>query len=86
MRLAASIFALLLSSCVASNALSFFGSSQDVLEDDDLNVPGDNPLKFCEKENSYTLAIEKVDLDPNPPSPYVTVSFCSMVGFPSAAD
>lgn len=34
-------------------------------------VPGDNPLYFCADPADYILQIEKVDLDPNPPKPYV---------------
>ena len=45
---------------------SFFGGQQTVL-DDDLDIPGDNSLHFCSKDDSYTLEITKVDLDPNPP-------------------
>ena len=52
---------------------SFFGGGQKVL-DEALAVPGENPLEFCEEANDYTLEIEKVDLSPNPPKPYVTSS------------
>ncbi len=60
--------ALLLASCAASSSLSFFRGDQRVLEDD-LSVPGANPLEFCQKDDKYTLTITKVDLTPNPPSP-----------------
>ena len=70
MKIAATLISLLLSSLAAANSLSFFGSDQHVL-DDELDVPGDNPLEFCQKDNKYTLTINKVDLTPNPPSPYV---------------
>lgn len=35
--------------------------------DDDLSVPGQNPLFFCSDPENDILTIEKVDLDPNPP-------------------
>lgn len=38
---------------------------------DDFKVPGDNPLNFCADPKDDILEIENVDLDPNPPSPYV---------------
>jgi hypothetical protein len=38
---------------------------------EDFKVPGDNPLYFCEDPKDNLLEIEKVDLDPNPPVPYV---------------
>ncbi|KAI9864160.1 MAG: Phosphatidylglycerol/phosphatidylinositol transfer protein, partial [Pleopsidium flavum] len=34
---------------------------------DELKIPGDNPLEYCQKPTNDILAIEKVDLDPNPP-------------------
>ena len=58
--------------CAASNSLSFFSADQHVL-DDDLDVPGDNPLEYCQKDNKYSLAIKKVDLTPNPPLPYAKI-------------
>ena len=72
MKLTTTLLPLLLSSSAASKSLSFFGGDQHVL-DDDLDVPGDNPLEFCQKDNKYTLTIDKVDLTPNPPSPYVSI-------------
>ena len=69
-----SFLTLLFASCAASNSLSFFGADQHVL-DDDVSVPGDNPLEFCQKDNEYTLTINKVDLTPNPPKPYVKTHF-----------
>ena len=38
---------------------------------EDYKVPGDNPLYFCEDPADNILTIEKVDLSPNPPEPYV---------------
>ena len=67
MKLSAAILPLLVSSFAASKSLSFFGSDQHVL--DDLSVPGDNPLSFCQDAKDYSLDIKYVDLTPNPPSP-----------------
>ena len=36
-------------------------------QDDDLKVPGDNPLYYCEDTKDYILNIDHIDLDPNPP-------------------
>lgn len=42
---------------------------------EDFKVPGSNPLYFCDDPKDNILEIEKVDLSPNPPEPYVaTVS------------
>jgi len=38
---------------------------------EEFKVPGDNPLYFCDDPKDNILEIEKVDLDPNPPVPYV---------------
>jgi hypothetical protein len=38
---------------------------------EEYKVPGDNPLYFCNDPADYILTIDKVDLDPNPPKPYV---------------
>lgn len=32
---------------------------------EDLNVPGDNPLKYCQDPEDYILSIDKADLTPN---------------------
>ena len=59
---------LLLSSIVSAD---FFGSSQKSIVEDsnDLSVPGDNPLNYCEdpSEGKHILKITNVDLEPNPP-------------------
>lgn len=38
---------------------------------EEYKVPGDNPLYFCADPADDILKIEKVDLSPNPPEPYV---------------
>lgn len=37
----------------------------------DYPVTGDNPLNFCEDPAGNILTIDSVNLDPNPPKPYV---------------
>lgn len=36
-----------------------------------VSVPGENPLTFCDDPGKDILTIERVDLTPNPPVPYV---------------
>ena len=57
---------------VAADTLSFFGNQQ-ALRQEDLAVPGDNPLTYCRDadRNDDILTIDYVDLNPNPPVPYV---------------
>lgn len=69
MKFTASFVPLVFASLAASTSL--FSSSQTILSDDDLKVPGENPLKFCQNSDSYTLTINRVDLTPNPPLPSV---------------
>ena len=57
---------LLLASLVATKSISIFSGSQIPL-DEELAVPGKNPLYFCAKNAYYSLDIKKVDLSPNPP-------------------
>ena len=58
-------------------SLSFVSRDQTVLDSNtDLNVPGDNPLVYCEDPVDNILAIEHVNLDPNPPKPYVHPASC----------
>jgi len=66
MRYSAAFAALL----ATANGLSIFGGSQDVIINDDLKIPGDSPLELCQGDHQDDLVqIEKVDLEPNPPSP-----------------
>ena len=67
MKLITPLASLLLSSFAASTSLPFSGSQQVVLSGDD--VPGENPLKYCQDTKGYSLDIKYVDLDPNPPKP-----------------
>jgi hypothetical protein len=44
------------------------GGQSLVKRDDDLKVPGQNPLQFCEaNRDEDILSIDKVTLTPNPP-------------------
>lgn len=74
MKFTTSIFTFLLSTLVASEGLSF-GSSfslggQKALGDG-APVPGDNPLTYCKKDHDDDiLALDLVNLSPNPPLKY----------------
>ncbi|KAI9791177.1 MAG: Phosphatidylglycerol/phosphatidylinositol transfer protein [Candelina submexicana] len=59
---------LFLSSLAAASSLTFFGNThdQEILEGDN-KVPGDNPLTYCSDPKDYLLAIDHVNLAPNPP-------------------
>lgn len=72
MKFTATFLALLFASLAASTSL--FGSSQTILADDDVDVPGKNPLKFCQANDNYLLTIDFVDLTPNPPLPGKTLT------------
>jgi hypothetical protein len=66
MRLSALVVAL----AASVNARSIFRPDGQSLarRDDDLAVPGQNPLKFCEADRGNDLiTIEEVVLTPNPP-------------------
>lgn len=53
-------------------ALSVFRDDQSVIQDD-LDVPGESPLKYCdEKRDDDIILIQSVDLSPNPPEAYVS--------------
>ena len=67
MRFSAPLIALLATS---ANALSLSrGDRQSVITGDDgLDVPGENPLKFCEADREKdAIIIDSVILTPNPP-------------------
>ena len=67
MKLATPLVALFLAT---QSAASFFGQRIEV--DNSLSVPGDNPLQYCQAADDNILAIEYVNLSPNPPVPYVS--------------
>jgi hypothetical protein len=60
---------LALVSASAARGLSLFGDEdQSVVIQDELDVPGESPLKFCEPDrNADLIVIHRVDLSPNPP-------------------
>lgn len=53
--------------------LSFFGpvGQTPIGTLGDQVVPGENPMTFCTSPENDLLQIERVDLEPNPPVPYV---------------
>ena len=56
----------------ASGLSVFRGDEQSVIIQDDLDVPGESPLKYCDKErDDDIIRIQSVDLSPNPPEAYV---------------
>ena len=69
MKLTSLVPLFLCTSLATSKSLSFFGGDQSALnvDDNDLSVPGENPLVFCRDTSDDILAIDYVDLTPNPP-------------------
>jgi len=66
MKLTALLIAICSSTALAS---PFWSSSNDQVHlAEDLSVPGENPLLFCEEPADFILTIDNVDLDPNPPT------------------
>ncbi|MCJ1470804.1 Phosphatidylglycerol/phosphatidylinositol transfer protein [Pseudocyphellaria aurata] len=57
-----------------TTSISLFSGSQMILADDGHDVPGKNPLRFCQNEDKYSLTINYVDLSPNPPLPGKTLT------------
>ena len=70
MKFTTTVLPLFLASLTTCSSFSFFGGDQQVL-DEDLKVPGQNPLEFCANSDDFILTISNVDLEPNPPLPYV---------------
>ncbi|KAL8822971.1 MAG: hypothetical protein Q9191_006302 [Dirinaria sp. TL-2023a] len=68
MRLLTTLLPIFLASFAASKSFAFFGGDQKVLNEE-LSVPGANPLEFCQSNDNYSLNITYVDLTPNPPTP-----------------
>lgn len=73
-----SVASLLLASPLVSAAAfpSIFDPTQATLQGDttqDFPVAGDNPLNYCDNPAGNILTISSVDLDPNPPKPYVNI-------------
>lgn len=59
-----------LSAVSVSATPSWMGGDQVTIKEE-WKVPGDNPLYFCGDPKDDIAQIENVDLDPNPPKPYV---------------
>ena len=59
----------LLPLCLSSVITATFLDRQLVFNGDDLSVPGDNPLTYCQDPKDNILTIDYVDLSPNPPKP-----------------
>lgn len=61
--------ALATTALLASNVSARFFESSSSLRtaEDDLAVPGENPLQHCADPKDDILKITSVDLDPNPP-------------------
>jgi len=66
MRFSATVLAAFAAS---ANGLGIWGSNdQSVIVNDELDVPGDSPLKYCDaSRDDDIIVIDKVDLSPNPP-------------------
>ncbi|MCJ1231883.1 Phosphatidylglycerol/phosphatidylinositol transfer protein [Toensbergia leucococca] len=74
MRFTTALLPLLLSPLVTSKSLSLFGS-QAVLGSATQDVPGENPLQYCQPVfDKDILTISYVNLSPNPPSKGVTLT------------
>lgn len=69
MRLSAAVLTLAAS---ASARNVFRPEGQSLVKRDEFDVPGENPLKFCEPDRGEDLiTIDEVILAPNPPEAYV---------------
>ena len=67
---------LLVVSLATSTVAAIFDSSTGLSpsSDETFKVPGDNPLEHCQDPKHDILDLESVDLDPNPPLPYVALA------------
>ncbi|KAF1813154.1 phosphatidylglycerol/phosphatidylinositol transfer protein precursor [Eremomyces bilateralis CBS 781.70] len=81
MRFTTPLVSLVLASAVAANqpflGLGLGGSSSQVHLNEDIEVPGDNPLCFCDDPSRDILKIDQVDLFPNPPQPGATLTIAA---------
>ncbi|KAK4226350.1 putative Phosphatidylglycerol/phosphatidylinositol transfer protein precursor [Podospora fimiseda] len=73
MRFSTTIIAL--AAAATTNGLNVFrGDDQSVILGDPLEVPGQNPLKYCDADRGDDIIdIEKVTLTPNPPEAGTTL-------------
>lgn len=75
MKLSATIsaFSLFATFAAASNLFQQLASAAtDVRVSDGSKVPGESPLEYCGDTRDDILDLEKIDLTPNPPIPYVS--------------
>jgi hypothetical protein len=70
MQLTTVVLAALSAVSVSASPSSWITGDQVTIKEE-YKVPGDNPLYFCGDPADDILKIEKADLDPNPPKPYV---------------
>lgn len=72
----AAAFLLLAPLSASTPSPSFFDTQSPINPNNDgPPVNGDNPLKYCSDQSSYILQIDTVNLQPNPPQPYVLHSY-----------
>lgn len=77
MKLSATVSALSLFAtfATASNLFQQLASAAvDVRASSGLKVPGESPLEYCGETRNDVLKLEKINLTPNPPIPYVSSS------------
>lgn len=68
-----SVLSLLTASAAASNLFQQLAGSTTVIKVSGGSViPGDSPLQHCGDTGGDILSINKIDLTPNPPIPYVS--------------
>jgi len=69
MRFSTAIVGLLSATVAPTRTFNIFADAkQSVLSDDDLKIPGDSPLEYCEADHQDDiLTIKEVVLAPNPP-------------------
>lgn len=72
-----SSFLVALAASASARALVIPPEDQVAVTFGDLDVPGKNPLEFCDADRSAdVISIEEVILTPNPPEAYVETEMC----------
>ncbi|EAS29452.3 ML domain-containing protein [Coccidioides immitis RS] len=71
---------------LAAPSLALWKDQSPIQIDDDLSVPGENPLSFCSSPATDILTIERVDLFPNPPLPGKTLTIKASGTFSKQVD
>ena len=67
MRFFTALTGALLASSVSAFAIGGTSQNPQKALENELSVPGDNPLQYCVKPDDDVLEIKSVDLSPNPP-------------------